>query len=384
MIGKSDTSKKDLYQIALYFSSKGIVKDIQLISSGNINNTYLVRCSEDSCFEIFILQTINTRVFSSPIALINNHLIFLDYIQEIENNRSDLEHIHLTFPRLLLNSYSNDYLLKYKEKSWRAFEFVPQSKTILCLSSSKQAYEVGKALGAFHSLSHSFPLHKLSKSIDSLHSFGNHLSNFYNTIQNKTCKQNSQEELKNRVDTIISFIKNNKDKVINIDSLFISPPLSFGLIHGDTKSANFLFDELSDQILSIIDMDTIQSGYLIYDIADCCRSCCNQSGEEPKDTDLINFDLIIFGSILKGYLLYSDKLLNKNDLKYLPATIYSITFELAIRFFTDYLSGDTYFETTYPKQNLFRAEVQLALLQDIQQKWEDIKEIVTSLASDLN
>ena len=47
----------------------------------------------------------------------------------------------------------------------------------------------------------------------------------------------------------------------------------------------------------------------------------------------------------------------------------------AVRFLTDYLSGDTYFKVDYPTHNLDRTRTQLKLVWDMEQKWEQMQEI---------
>ena len=49
------------------------------------------------------------------------------------------------------------------------------------------------------------------------------------------------------------------------------------------------------------------------------------------------------------------------------------------RFFTDYLKGDVYFKISYPTQNLNRAEVQFALLDDIESKEAEIRKTLKKL-----
>ena len=47
-----------------------------------------------------------------------------------------------------------------------------------------------------------------------------------------------------------------------------------------------------------------------------------------------------------------------------------------MRFLTDYLSGDTYVKIDYPTHNLDRTRTQLKLVWDMEQKWEEMQEIV--------
>ena len=60
-----------------------------------------------------------------------------------------------------------------------------------------------------------------------------------------------------------------------------------------------------------------------------------------------------------------------------------ITLELATRFLKDYLDGDLYFKTAYPEHNLVRARTQIALVADMQDKWEEMNRIVAKVAAEL-
>ena len=53
-----------------------------------------------------------------------------------------------------------------------------------------------------------------------------------------------------------------------------------------------------------------------------------------------------------------------------------ITVELATRFMKDYLDGDLYFKVAYPEHNLVRARAQMKLAADMQDKMEDMQQIV--------
>ena len=45
-------------------------------------------------------------------------------------------------------------------------------------------------------------------------------------------------------------------------------------------------------------------------------------------------------------------------------------------FLTDYLEGDTYFKTAYPEHNLVRARTQFRLVDEMEQQFDRMKEIV--------
>lgn len=53
-----------------------------------------------------------------------------------------------------------------------------------------------------------------------------------------------------------------------------------------------------------------------------------------------------------------------------------MTYECGMRFLTDYLEGDTYFKTSYPEHNLVRTRTQLRLVEEMEQNYNRMLEIV--------
>jgi Ser/Thr protein kinase RdoA (MazF antagonist) len=148
--------------------------------------------------------------------------------------------------------------------------------------------------------------------------------------------------------------------------------LSLRVIHGDPKLNNFLFDQDSKQIVSIIDLDTVKPGLVHYDLGDCLRSCCHrlQSNE---------FDLDICAALLRSYLSEAGAFFTDDDYRYLYAAIQLIPFELGLRFYTDYLEGNQYFKVTDPEQNLLRAVDQFRLCESIMAQESALKTLIEQL-----
>ena len=66
----------------------------------------------------------------------------------------------------------------------------------------------------------------------------------------------------------------------------------------------------------------------------------------------------------------------------LPLGAYVMTLEVATRFLKDYLDGDLYFKTAYPDHNLVRARTQMALVADMEDKWDEMNRIVAKIAAE--
>ncbi|MDD4873303.1 MAG: mucin desulfatase, partial [Kiritimatiellae bacterium] len=57
-----------------------------------------------------------------------------------------------------------------------------------------------------------------------------------------------------------------------------------------------------------------------------------------------------------------------------------ITFEIGLRFLTDYINGDTYFRIHRPDQNLDRCRCQFKLVESIETQEKNMRKFVDSLA----
>ena len=62
---------------------------------------------------------------------------------------------------------------------------------------------------------------------------------------------------------------------------------------------------------------------------------------------------------------------------------FMLAYELGMRFLTDYIEGDVYFRTSYPTQNLDRAQGQFVLAQDILSKTDTLSLITGKIYSSL-
>lgn len=71
----------------------------------------------------------------------------------------------------------------------------------------------------------------------------------------------------------------------------------------------------------------------------------------------------MFKALADGFLSGAGDVLNAEERALMPDSGIALTTEVAVRFLTDYLRGDVYFNIRYPEHNLVRARAQLALAQ---------------------
>ena len=82
---------------------------------------------------------------------------------------------------------------------------------------------------------------------------------------------------------------------------------------------------------------------------------------------------------MDGYLNEVKDFFSEYDYLYLYPAIRLISYELGLRFFTDFLEGNRYFKVAWPHQNLERAVEQFRLCEDIMAKEREIIGLIDEL-----
>lgn len=138
--------------------------------------------------------------------------------------------------------------------------------------------------------------------------------------------------------------------------------------HGDLKISNLLFDE-SGEGVTLVDLDTLARMPWPFELGDALRSWCNPHGE---DVEAPAVDEAIFEAALRGWArgAAGGLALDQTERALVPAGVFTIAAELAMRFLTDALE-ESYFgwdPRRFPSRgehNLARARGQWALARSV-------------------
>ena len=90
----------------------------------------------------------------------------------------------------------------------------------------------------------------------------------------------------------------------------------------------------------------------------------------------VRLDIDLFAAYTEGFLENLKDDFSASEIMLLPEGAKMMTIECGMRFLADYLQGDTYFKTHYPDQNLDRCRTQFKLDYDMEQKEQQMKEII--------
>ena len=133
------------------------------------------------------------------------------------------------------------------------------------------------------------------------------------------------------------------------------PPRRSRVIHGDCKVNNLLFHPTRDDVVAIIDLDTVMVGDPAWDFGDLVRSAFSGTEESGRAPALSASGLVALAS---GFASGMGALDGVARFSAAPAYM---SFMLGVRFLVDHLCDDGYFKVSAHGDNLRRARGQLAL-----------------------
>lgn len=313
--------------------------------SGLINHTWKVKCGQEQ----YILQRINTTIFKSPQDIADNLVAVQQYL-------------HRTAPNYLfaapLPTSASNYLVINDDQYYRLLPFVKNSHSIDVVTAPSQAYEAARQFGRFSRLLNDFDASQLKYTLPNFHNLSLRAQQFQSALKN------ADPERLNIASAEITGIKNYRDIAQTYIDITNNAAIPLRVIHHDTKINNVLFDA-DDNGLCVVDLDTVMPGYYISDVGDMMRTYLSPVNEEEQDLDQISIREDYLKAIYDGYMQEMGDVLTNTEKQLFYYSGKFMIYMQAMRFLTDYLNNDVYYHTTYPGQNLKRAQNQLRLLNEL-------------------
>ena len=344
-----------LIAIAQQFTQ--VASDISELGNGLINDTFLVQTQSKS----FVMQRINLSVFPAPEQIMANLSQLNDHVA-----LKPKDSVKLKIPAILKTLTNAGYYQDEQGHYWRALEYIENTESLETITHIHQAEQTGFALAHFHGLVSDLEPSHLSDTLPGFHIAPDYLNHDQQVLTTANVVSSPESQY------CSAFIASHQSIVNDLEIAKQQGLLPLRVIHGDPKLNNFLFAKDTQQIVSLIDLDTVKPGLVHYDIGDCLRSCCHNLATNE-------FDLEIATALLTSYLSEAGSFLKKADYDYLYASIRLIPFELGLRFYADYLEDNRYFKVTEPKQNLHRAVNQFQLCESIMKQEKAINALITRL-----
>ncbi|MBS2211188.1 aminoglycoside phosphotransferase family protein [Carboxylicivirga mesophila] len=354
------------------FKIEGSFEEAKIFGDGLINTTYKVKTKEADQPN-YLLQIVNHHIFKNVPELTKNIKRVTDHLRsKLEQiPGSDLKRQVLT----PVDTFDGAGFVKDEEGNyWRVFLFIENARSYNQLSNANQAYVGGKAFGQFQSRLADLPGDPLYPVLPDFHNTEMRILNFIERV-----KQDPVGRLK-EVQTEVDFLMERSEEYKKIVQMGREGLLPERIVHQDTKFNNVLLDE-KDDILCVIDLDTVMPGYVCYDIGDAIRNGANTGLEDDPNLDNVSMNIELFEGFIKGFLEETKAVLTPAEIDTLAFGAKLLTYEQAVRFLDDYIDGDNYYKVNSPDHNLVRTRAQIKLLQSMEEQFEQMEAIVKKYAS---
>jgi len=345
-------------------------------SRGNINfHTYLVKAGGTD----YLLQKVNTDVFTMP------HRVMDAMLASLNAQRGALgieECDHEWYPIDLVPTRTGDTYLDLSDatgyKVWRMMLRIPGVRTYKSLSEVEEreaqlqlAEETGRGLAIYSDLTASVDPSTIKAGLPGYRNTDLYFRQFRAVLagchsldeahdwlpeDREICAATRQHFLvaldpyeyreRKTDEALAPYIATFHGRELFVTGLWKAVNegrVRSTLIHGDTKIENFLFCEKTGKAVSLIDLDTIMPFTWLADWGDLVRSLVNVAGEKEQNLQKVFVDWDVYRAVAKGFLQSSSKV-TEEEISLMPYAVEAITLELGLRFLTDYLRGDTYFQ----------------------------------------
>lgn len=360
--------------ISRRFNVPGRLAVLRPHGSGNVNDTYMAVYRTAFSEQRFILQRIRKAIFPEPEAIMRNMRVITDHChRKIEATAETADRIW-QIPKIIATHEGTDFVTDANGDLWRGITHIASANSYEKVRNLEHALEAGIVLGHFQNMISDIPCEKLAYALPGFHVTPGYLAKMDAALATPLGMErlNASTEAKR----VLRFIEQHRKFCHVLEDAAMRGELKLRPTHGDPKVGNIMIDDDTAKGTSMIDLDTVQPGLVHYDLGDCMRSGCNPAGEDAEDLNDVVFDIDLFTAIYRGYMSQAGSFLTESDHRHLFDAIALIPLELAIRFFADYLSGDTYFKTRYPGHNLRRAIVQIRLAESIRAREPLVRKVM--------
>jgi Ser/Thr protein kinase RdoA (MazF antagonist) len=354
--------------VARRFEIGGDFLEATSYGSGHINDTYKILFRDGAALHCHILQRINHNIFKRPVALMENLQRVTAHIAEQVSSEPDWKRRVL---RLIPARDGRAWHVDDEGNYWRAFHLIQKAHSYDAVESANQAYQAGRAFGRFQQLLANLAPPRLHDTIPDFH----HAPKRFKALEQAIDADVAGRAILAKPE--IEFARARE----SISGVLLDANLPERVTHNDTKFNNVLLDDDTGEGICVIDLDTVMPGLAPYDFGDMVRTTTSPAMEDEQDLSNVTMQFPMFEALARGYLSTAGGFLTKAEKDLLAFSGKLITFELGVRFLTDFLMGDTYFKVHRERHNLDRCRTQFKLIESIEQQEESMNRLVASLAS---
>jgi len=328
--------------------------------NGHINDTFCVIHQVNGKEIRYIRQRINKNIFKDVPALMDNigRVTRQQKKKFLEAGENDIDRRVLT---LIPSKDGKNYAIDADGQYWRTYIFIENSLTLETVQKPEHAFQVAKTFGEFQNQLTDMDSPRLHETIPDFHHTRARFDSLVKAIESD--KFNRAKNVQNEIDFVMQR-ENMVDVLLNLQA---AGELPERITHNDTKLNNVLINADTGEGMCVIDLDTVMPGLALYDFGDMVRTATNAAEEDERDLSKVEMDINMYRALEEGYLSTAGKFLIPKEVELLPFSGRLITFEIGIRFLTDYLQNDIYFKIHRDRQNIDRCLKQFKMVKSMEQ-----------------
>ena len=362
-------TQQELAAIAGHFAIEGAITDIRPLGNGLINDTFKVTTDGP---DNYVLQRINNAIFQDVELLQHNIEAVTRHIRrKLEAaGETDIKRKVLHF--VPLKDGGKTYWTD-GETFWRVSVFIPDALTFEAVT-PEYSYYAGKAFGNFEAMLADIP-DTLGETIPDFHNMELRARQLREAVAADKAGRMADPKVREMVKNLFAY----EEEMTKAERMFREGKLPKRICHCDTKVNNMMFDK-DGNVLCVIDLDTLMPSFVFSDFGDFLRTAANFTAEDDPDTSKVGFNMEIFKAFAKGYIESAKVFLTPVETENLPFAACLFPYMQCVRFFADYINGDTYYKIKYPTHNWDRTLNQWTLFKSAEAKLGEMKSYIESLA----
>ena len=349
----------------------GELVSIERFGNGHINDSFLAVFSQAGTEVRYIMQRINPDVFHDGWAIMEN------FERVIRHVRSKLGPCPVGTSRGVLSLIpTRDGRFAWEDETgalWRVSPFIERTLSFEVCERPEQAYQAARAFGQLQAWLTDLPGERLHETIPGFHDTPGRVSALERAVAADAVGRVASSR------DAIDFALARKSQASRLLDLQRDGKIPERVSHNDAKLGNVLLDSETDEAVCVIDLDTLMPGLTHYDFGDLGRTFLSPTEEDEVDVSRVHVRMEMFSALARGYLEAAGHELWPEEIRQLPFSTQLITYEIGVRFLADHLSGDSYFRTHRPGQNLDRARAQFALVARIEEAEAEMQDCIRDL-----
>jgi aminoglycoside phosphotransferase (APT) family kinase protein len=368
-IGAPTSTDADPADVAARFALAGPVRRVDPYGQGNINQTHLVTCFPSAgAPRRYLLQRLNPAVFAEPDVVMDNLVLVTAHLRRRLEAAQERD-LDRRVPKVVPTREGQSSWRDAGGAVWRCVDFVERTHSSLSLATRAQVYEAGRAFGELHRLLVDLDPALVGETIPEFHDPERRLAALDRVLRADPAGRSAD------VSDEIGFVLDHRD-LADAGRRLVGSDVPRRVAHNDAKVDNLLFDDDTDRVVCITDLDTVMAGSILWDVGHLLRTATCRASEDERDLSLVAMDLDLARALVAGYRQEAAGWITGPEVALLSLSGAVVVYEEAVRFLTDHLAGDVYFRIFRPGQNRDRCRAQIRLLTSMLEQLPALEAVV--------